>query len=338
MGHRTHLQILRYSRHIGELYHYLLKEFTLTSCRDFEPGIITLLLNLYPNLLARKSVQARRIIVEAFHHYFESDGHKKGSAFVQAHYQHKIDQGVTGQDIARFEIGGIFAILSNTIPTAFWVLYHTISDPFIMEECRREVLTCCFIRDDLVTLDVSRVKESSPLLVSILKEVLRYHGIGTSVRFVTQDHMLGDKYLLKKGGIVMIHGPVQHSSVAAYGEDVDVFHHRRFVRSKSKKNPNPVAFRGFGGGSTLCPGRHFASTEILAFVAMMIMRFDFEPLKGQWIAPTTANAGSHGTVAPPDYDVKVRLTKATGGFANKKWAAVVSGSAESIELSVEDAA
>lgn len=256
---------------------------------------------------------------------------------MQAHYQHKVDQGATGRDIARFEIGAIVAILSNTIPAAFWVLYHSISSPSIMAECRREVLACCTMENDLVTLDISRIKETSSLLVSILKEVLRYHGIGTSVRFVTQDHMLGDQYLLKKGGIVMIHGPVQHTSIPAYGENVNIFQHDRFVRGTGNKKPAPVAFRGFGGGSTLCPGRHFASTEILAFVAMMIARFDFLPLKGQWVAPTTANAGSHGTVAPPDYDVCVRLSKASGNLADKKWIAIVSGSAESVELSVEDA-
>lgn len=295
------------------------------------------MLNLFPNLLARKSVQGRKDIVEALHHYFESDGHKQGSAFVQAHYQHKVDQGVSGRDIARFEIGGVVAILSNTMPTAFWVLYHVVSEPSIMQECRQEVLACCTVKDDVVTLDMTRMKQNSSLLVSILKEVLRYHGIGTSVRLVTQDHMLGDKYLLKKGGIVMIHGPVQHTSTSAYGEDVNVFRHKRFVRGASKKIPSPVAFRGSGGGSTLCPGRHFASTEILTFVAMMIARFDFEPVKGEWIAPTTANAGSHGTVAPPDYDVEVRLSRTTGELANKNWVAIVSGSAESAELSVEDA-
>jgi cytochrome P450 len=299
--------------------------------------MITLLLNLFPNMLVRKSVQARKEIVEAFHHYFESGSHKLGSAFVQAHYQHKVDQGAVERDIARFEIGAIVAILSNTIPAAFWVLYHAIEDPAVLQECRREVLACSKVENDTVTLDISRVKETCSLLVSILKEVLRYHGIGTSVRFVTQDHMLDDKYLLKKGGIVMIHGPVQHTSVPAYGDKVYEFQHNRFVRSPGVKKPTPVAFRGFGGGSTLCPGRHFASTEILAFVALMIVQFEFEPVEGAWVTPKTEKAGAHATVAPPDTDVEVRISPVTGELAGKKWVAVLSGLAESAELSVEDA-
>jgi cytochrome P450 len=37
---------------------------------------------------------------------------------------------------------------------------------------------------------------------------------------------------------------------------------------------HPAAFRAFGGGKTLCPGRHFATTEITALVAMLVARFD----------------------------------------------------------------
>lgn len=304
--------------------------------RKFEPGIITLLLDLYPNLLAKESVQARKDIVEAFNDYFVSHGHEQGSAFVQAHYQHKIDQGATGKDIARFEIGAIVAILSNTVPTAFWVLYHAISDIAVLEECRKEVIDCCRIDDDTCTLDITKVKSSCTILLSILKEALRFHGIGTSVRVVTQDHLLDGKYLLKKGGIVMIPGPVQHSSKLAYGETVDEFQHKRFVRSAGRKRPNPIAFRGFGGGSTLCPGRHFASTEVITFVALMIIRFNFESTKGEWICPKTDKAGMQSTIAQPNEDLEVRITPTMDELAGKKWNVVLSGSDEGVELSAED--
>ena len=308
----------------------------MTIGRKFEPGIITLLLDLYPNLLAKESVQARKDIVEAFNQYFVSRSHEQGSAFVQAHYQHKIDQGATGKDVARFEIGAIVAILSNTIPAAFWVLYHAISDTTVLEDCRQEIIACCKIDGDTCTINITEVKASCSILLSILKEALRFHGIGTSVRVVTQDHLLDGKYLLKKGGIVMIPGPVQHTSIPAYGDNVGEFEHKRFVRSPERKRPIPIAFRGFGGGSTLCPGRHFASTEVLTFVALMIVRFDFEPTKGEWICPKTDKARMHGTLAPPNDDVEVRITTTTGELAGKKWNVVLSESDQGVELSVED--
>ncbi|KAF2684607.1 cytochrome P450 [Lentithecium fluviatile CBS 122367] len=301
----------------------------------FEPGIITLLLNLYPNRFARESVQGRKDIVDAFNDYFVSRGYEQGSAFVKAHYQHKIDQGVSGKDIARFEIGAMVAILANTIPAAFWCLYHTVSDAAVLEECRREVIACCRVDGDTYTLDITDVKSSCSVLLSTMKEVLRFHGIGTSVRVVTEDHVL-DGYLLKKGGIVMIPGPVQHSSKEAFGESAGEFQHKRFLRTTGRKRPSPIAFRGFGGGSTLCPGRHFATTEVLTLVASMIVRFDFEPTKGEWICPKTDKAGMQSTVAPPDEDVEVRITPITGELAGKKWNVVLSGSDKGMDLTMED--
>lgn len=274
--------------------------------------------------------------MDAFDQYFVSRGHEQGSAFVQAHYQHKVDQGVRGKDIARFEIGGIVAILSNTIPAAFWVLYHAIEDASVLAECRKELIACCKISDGTCTLDITEVKESCQLLVSILKESMRVHGIGTSVRVVTQDHLLDGRYLLKKGGIVMISGPIQHTSIEAYGETVDRFQHNRFVRAPGRKRPNPIAFRGFGGGSTLCPGRHFASTEVLTFVALMILRFDFEPAEGGWVCPKTDKAGMQGTIAPPNHDVEVRITPTSGELEGLEWNVVLSGSDKGVELSAED--
>jgi len=305
--------------------------------RKFEPGIITLLLDFYPNIFARESVRARKDIVDAFEDYFDSRGYEQGSAFVQAHHQHKIDQGVRGRDIASFEIGGIIAIMSNTVPAAFWVLYHAISDAAVLAECRQQIIACCRVDGNICTLDISEVKTSCPILLSILKESLRFHGIGTSVRAVTEDHLLNGKHLLKKGSVVMIPGPIQHSSKLAYGESVDEFQHKRFVRSPGRKLPNPTAFRGFGGGSTLCPGRHFATTEVLAFVALMLVRFEIEPANGEWECPKTDNAGMQGGIGPPDNDIEVRITPTTSELAGKEWNLIFSGSSRALELSMEDA-
>lgn len=43
-----------------------------------------------------------------------------------------------------------------------------------------------------------------------------------------------------------------------------------------------ASFRAFGGGETLCPGRHFASSTILAVVAIVVLRFDITPVSGRF--------------------------------------------------------
>jgi cytochrome P450 len=228
------------------------------------------------------------------------------------------------------------AILTNTIPSAFWVLWHIISDAAALKECRDELYQLCRVTDGRVTIDITEVKTSCPMLLSTLQEVLRVHGTGTSVRIVQEDHLLDDKYLLKKGATLMIPGPVQHSEKSVYGESVNDFNHKRFVRTGAKR-PNPVGFRSFGGGSTLCPGRHFASTEIIAFVALMVLRFDIEPKSGKWVQPTTVKAGMQATVPPPDFDIEVEITTHQGELASKQWNVILTGSDKPEEIVAEDA-
>lgn len=80
--------------------------------------------------------------------------------------------------------------------------------------------------------------------------------------------------------------PALHTDTAVWGQDAAKFDHRRFVREGvGAKRANTAAFRGFGGGSTLCPGRHSATTEILSFAALLMMRFDVRPINGGWNDP-----------------------------------------------------
>ncbi|KAJ4296488.1 hypothetical protein N0V90_006533 [Kalmusia sp. IMI 367209] len=300
----------------------------------FEPGIVTLLLGL-PFPLVKEAVQGREKVVRAFMSYFGNGDYKQGSELVRARFKHSTEYNVSIEDTARFEMGGAVAILTNTIPSAFWVLWHIISVSAILEECRIELERLCRVRNDTVTIDMTEVRSSCPILLSTLQEVLRFHGTGTSVRIVQEDHLLDGKYLLKKGGTLIIPGPVQHSEKSVYGNSVDNFDHKRFLRTGTKRL-NPVGFRGFGGGSTLCPGRHFASTEIIAFVALMVLRFDIKPKSGTWVRPTTQNAGMQATVPPPDADINVEIKNRKGHLAGKLWNATLTGSDKVVALVAED--
>lgn len=134
----------------------------------------------------------------------------------------------------------------------------------------------------------------------------------------------------------MIPGAVQHTSPSIWGDNVGEFYHKRFVRSDSKKRANPVAFRGFGGGAHLCPGRHFASTEILGFAILMALQFDVTPASGKWVRPTTENSDMWLTVPQPDEDVVVEITARLIGNEREKLNVIFSGSNKAMELAAED--
>ena len=299
-----------------------------------EQGITMLLLKLYPNILAKGSFQARERIVKAFEHYFRDNGYCEGSDLVKCRYKHNSEHHIPASDIARFEVGGAFAILANTGPTAFWFIYHIYSDAVVLEDCRRELSKVVQEKNGVSELDLSDLKESCPVLLSTFQEVLRFHGVGVSTRVALEDHMLNNQYLLKKGSMLMIPGGVQHTIKSVWGPNADEFYHKRFLRSEGGKRPNPVAFRGFGGGSVLCPGRHFATTEIIAFAALLLMRYDIWPCRGQWSQPKTDNAPMWATVPAPDEDIVVSMSLRN----HREWSVSFSGSDKAMEITVEDSA
>lgn len=150
--------------------------------------------------------------------------------------------------------------------------------------------------------------------MSTLQEVFRYRGIGTLIiRKVLEDHKLGGRWLLRKGGIVLMPNSVQHFDPRVWGADADVFDYRRFLKGGEGKGRKrtPAAFRIFGSGSTLCPVRHFANTEILAFAALMILQFDVAPKGGrQWVRPKTDSSFGMGVARVflmPENDFEVDL-------------------------------
>ncbi|KAL9581979.1 MAG: hypothetical protein Q9212_003566 [Teloschistes hypoglaucus] len=294
---------------------------------EFENGLVMILIDVLPSLTARSSCRAREVVGEAFREYFEAKHHKTGSILVQNRYNTSVENKMPVADIARHELVGSFAILVNTAPATFWLLFFIFSHPEVLEECREEVGKMIRISSEegqaKTTLDITGIKQNCPTLTSTYQEVLRQRTLGVQARQVMKDITLDNTYLLKKGATVMMPSLVVHTDPAVWGSDVSDFNHKRFTNKGSSRNkevhrPSPKAFRVFGGGSTLCPGRHFATTAILSAVVMFIMRYDIVPVGGQWISPKTDKTNIASVVMEPDTDIQVEVTPRKG-FADGKW-------------------
>ncbi|KAI4598665.1 hypothetical protein KJ359_002556 [Pestalotiopsis sp. 9143b] len=289
-----------------------------------EGGLLTLITGFLPSLLARESLQAREVLTEAFLEYYASGGLDEGaSAYARDRYEYPTSLGVPIRDIARMEAGGSIGLVSNTMPATFWTLWHAFSSPAVLADCRGELLAQAVeTKDGRRDLDLARIKSACPVLVSTMREAFRLHSVGVSARAVTEDHLLGGRYLLK-------------NSASAWGLDVDDFQHARFVQPAGRKAAsNPVAFRAFGGGATLCPGRHFASTEILAFAAVILLRFDAAPLSGSsW--NTRGYREANAAFRLPRRDLEVRLTPRDQGDETA-WHVYFSEPGRAVAVSAED--
>ncbi|KAI0489979.1 cytochrome P450 [Xylaria cf. heliscus] len=281
----------------------------LSAWHIYEAKTMTLVMGFLPGLFAADAIKAREFLRKKYEEYFARGWHHEGSDYIQRRHAYMCERGLSAPDIAKFEIAGVFPLIGNTIPTAFWFIYRIFSSPVVLEDCRREVLQAVSERNGVCTVDASFIKDSCPILSSTFQEVFRFHGMGTSVRVALEDHMLDGQYLIKKGGMVMVSGRVQHSSPGIWGDDVDEFRHTRFLKIPGGKRYNPVAFRGFGGGTTLCPGRHFATIEILLFATLLMLRFEVRLANGltQWPMPPTDKSSQASAMDQPGHDIEIEL-------------------------------
>lgn len=72
------------------------------------------------------------------------------------------------------------------------------------------------------------------------------------------------------------------------------------------------AFRGFGGGKTVCPGRYFATAEILGFVACVVLRME---MKGVADGDKQQRDGSIKVPELDDYILPVHILEPAPGKA-----------------------
>ena len=312
--------------------------------RDFEADLFRILMNLAPSISARKGMQGRKLLTDAFVRYFQSGALAHSSVFARARYMSAEEHGVSVIDIARFEVVNLIGTLTSTIRTVTWMLYHLYSTPAALIDCRAEVpkVTSTSQTADgglLHSIDITALKHQAPILGSTFQEVLRHHALGTSVRQVMQDTMLENRYLLKKDNIVLMPSVSVHTDPNLWGPTVDEFHHRRFLKpakatvvkrtlgtekgaQQQHGSPPASAFRAFGGGTTLCPGRHFATTVTMAVTTMFIMRYDLQPIGKREVWPRITAHKTHAVAAVEQMDqmLEVEVSPREGSEGNWKFA------------------
>ncbi|TLD14907.1 hypothetical protein PspLS_10793 [Pyricularia sp. CBS 133598] len=300
----------------------------------FEPKMTIFALNLCPRLVASKAFHAREYMVKVWDQYFDKAWHRDSSELTKARDKLHSDFHISPEENARIEVGGTQTVLSNSIPAALWMIYHVFADSATLQDIRDELLAGAREGPDGVrTIDSDYVTGSCPILLSTFKEMLRLYANNTSTRLVMEDYMLDGKILLKKNSILMVPARVQHTDRSAWGDDVDFFDHRRFVpKTDGRRKSSTVAMRGFGGGKTLCPGRQFATVEIIMFAALAALKFDVRPVSAIWVIPGSEKTPGHNAMKVPDWDFDVVLTPRD---PENKWKALYSGQGL-IELSVED--
>ncbi|KAK8025041.1 hypothetical protein PG990_002864 [Apiospora arundinis] len=175
---------------------------------------------------------------------------------------------------ARYHIALLAAFVINTVPAAFWMIGHIASYKQLAATIRDELdqvvesLSC-----GALTVSTDRMRARCPNLLSVCQEVLHLIGSSNSTFFVHEDVVLDGRFLLKQGSILQVPAVAIHSDPEIWGPDAQVFKADRFLKPE---RVHPSANRTFGGGSTLCPGRHLALNELLLMATLLFHTYDVQ--------------------------------------------------------------
>ncbi|KAI1777003.1 cytochrome P450 [Hypoxylon cercidicola] len=261
---------------------------------QFDRGLKGLTMSPFPSLTSPGPTEARRSLVLAFKDLVQRyenassdillcDLLRQTASLARRH-------GRDTEYIARYFFAVYVAFVINTVPVAFWTIAHILQRPELLTTVGNEVSKVIALNPTAhsgsgelepprVVLDAAMVREHCPTLRLTLEEVLRYVSSSISTMVVNEDILINNEYLLKKGALVQIAATAIHTDPNIWGQNAAVFDVNRPLQNKDKQI-HPSAYRTFGGGSTLCPGRHLACDEILAFTAMFIYTFDSQVIGG----------------------------------------------------------
>lgn len=293
----------------------------------FDKSMTSILFAPFPRWTARRAWQARDRLRHAFNRYTDAGGLDSALGVFRVRHEINTRHGATEDDISRFELGDIIGVLVNATPAIFWAILHIYSDTSLLQDLREEVKAATTTLEAPNGHDKRRVKciidpkmiaSACPLLLSTFRETLRIHTHNATSRMVIEDTLLDNRYLLRKGGIVQMPSAPVHYNTKIWGPDAASFNARRFLKA-NEVAARKGAFKAWGGGATICPGRHFATAEVTGVLAMMVARFDIEPTAGMWVWPKVDWGRVASSIHPPKGDINVKI-KARAGLESTEWA------------------
>ncbi|KAF9881762.1 hypothetical protein CkaCkLH20_00908 [Colletotrichum karsti] len=222
--------------------------------------------------------------------------------------------------VAADDLGLLWAATANAIPAIGWMVLEVVQRPALLEQVRAEISPHMRFssNESPPEIDIDGLCQET-LIQSIYAEVLRVHN-GTVVARVPQTpdfSIAGWKFTKDEPIMVSTYDTARVPSIWNQGttdepHPVDDFWPERFIvnpqdpasgpvlpdlrlasRSETHEKPSHPHFSldgtlgswvPYGGGSRMCPGRHFAKKELIVTMAMFLTVFDIvlEPRDG-WV-------------------------------------------------------
>ncbi|KAL8940113.1 MAG: hypothetical protein Q9216_002994 [Gyalolechia sp. 2 TL-2023] len=156
---------------------------------------------------------------------------------------------------------------ANAFKISFWLLTYLLHHPVTLAAIRKETQECVINGE----VNIDNLLRCA-LFNAAFDETLRLTSGASSARTVLSPTQLRNKTLRKDTKLLMPYRQL-HFQEAVFGPQVKAFRPDRFLDKQISNSPD---FKPFGGGITHCSGRFIARREVLAFVALVLHRYDIE--------------------------------------------------------------
>ncbi|XP_030629852.1 cytochrome P450 7B1 isoform X2 [Chanos chanos] len=231
---------------------------------------------------------------------------------------HLFDQYDTLGDLdkAAHHFAILWASVGNTIPAAFWSLYHLLTHPEALAAVRQEIMGVVSQEEaeSICTRDITLTREQLDRLIyleSALNESLRLSSASMNIRVVQEDFTLSldaqRAVNLRKGDFIVLHPQSMHMDPDIYPQP-RMYRFDRFVEAGREKtdfykhSQKLHYYRmPFGSGSTQCPGRFFAVNELKQFICVVLLMFQLELPAGQEDARLDTSRAGLGILPPANH-------------------------------------
>ncbi|KAI0756862.1 cytochrome P450 [Daedaleopsis nitida] len=227
----------------------------------------------------------------------------------------------TYRDVATVLAAQLWALQANAIFTAYWLIAIVLQQPAgltpladELDEARRDWQAAHTSTPvGLAFFDeIASNSKSLPLLSSAIQEALRFSSSPFSIRRVVAPVTLAG-YQLQVGERVVCATRLVHldDEIHAHADQFDMRRYLKTPRAMKDGKMVPNHTMPFGGGVSMCEGRHFAMSELKLFLAILLTYATIEIDEGCTTRPKfMAERVGTGIIHPRgDMDVILRKRK-----------------------------
>ncbi|KAM8810550.1 7-alpha-hydroxycholest-4-en-3-one 12-alpha-hydroxylase [Eudromia elegans] len=245
------------------------------------------------------------------------------SRWVSDQEQSLAENGVPEYMRDRFMFLLLWASQGNTGPASFWLLLYLMKNPEAMKAVKEEVDKVSResgqeVKRGNPPINITKdMLNQTPMLDSALEETLRLTAAPILIRSILEDMTLktdkGTEYTLRSGDRVAL---FPHASVQMDPEihpEPHRFIYDRFLNPDGTKKTfykDGKKLKYFnmpwGAGTSICPGRFFATNEMKLFVFLILSYYDLELLDGKEEVPPIDTSRWGFGMMQPIHDVRFR--------------------------------